>query len=159
MWMTSCPEEMVLRIWGFWKDSVEIGPLRQELGIRPLRVEFWPFKDVVGLFGSLPIEILNITRYAAHWGWGQQSKNCVSLLVSPWTEVKKLINRSYLKQQSPPVFACVLYQYCYHWHHQKLYNIMSVSGAQRLAMSFAKRKKKEDIDWFGTWVIHSTLDD
>ena len=27
--------------------------------------------------------------------------------MSPWTEVKKLINRSYLKQQSLPVFACI----------------------------------------------------
>ena len=58
-------------------------------------------------YRSLPTEILNTTRYAARWGLGQHSKNCVSLLVSPWTEVKKLINSSYLKQQCPPVFAYV----------------------------------------------------
>ena len=39
-------------------------------------------------------------------GWGQHIKNCVFLLVSLWTEIKKLINHSYLKQPSPPVFAC-----------------------------------------------------
>ena len=68
VWMTSCPEEMVLRIWGFWKEPVEIRPLRWELGIRPLRVGFRPLKDVVGFFGSLPTEILNITRCDACWG-------------------------------------------------------------------------------------------
>ena len=47
----------------FEKESVEIGPLRQELGIRPLRVEFWPLKDVVEIYGSLPTGILNITSW------------------------------------------------------------------------------------------------
>ena len=41
---------------------VEIGPWRQT-------VEFLPLKDVVGFFGSLPTEILNITRCATRWGW------------------------------------------------------------------------------------------
>ena len=67
VWMMSCLEEMVLRIL-FEKTSVDIGPLKREFSIRPLRVGFWPSKDVVGFFGSLPTEILNITRCAASWG-------------------------------------------------------------------------------------------
>ena len=94
---------------GSWRQRAEIRPLRRELGIRPLGLEFWPLKDVVGFFGSLPTEIINITRYAVRWdGVSIAYKNCVSLLVSPWTEVKKLIDRLYLKWQSLPVFAYVL---------------------------------------------------
>ena len=74
----------------FEKSSVVIGLLRGELWVRPWRVGFWLLKDVVGFFGSLSTEILNITRCAARWGG--VSKNCVSLLVSPWTEVKKYTN-------------------------------------------------------------------
>ena len=37
------------------------------MGIRPLRVRFGPLKDVVGFFGSLPTENLDITRCAARW--------------------------------------------------------------------------------------------
>ena len=62
VWMTSYLEEIVLRIWGFWKKmswklTLDHGgrqlsslPLRPELEIRPLsrRVEF---------FGSLPAEM------------------------------------------------------------------------------------------------------
>ena len=55
VWMTSCPEEMVLRIWGFWKEGVGFWQLRMWVG-------FWSLKHVVGFFGSLPTEILNITR-------------------------------------------------------------------------------------------------
>ena len=29
----------------------------------------WAVEDVVGFFGSLLTEILNITRCAARWGW------------------------------------------------------------------------------------------
>ena len=76
--MTSCTEEMVLRIWGFEKDGAG----------------FWPLKDVVGFFGSLPTEILDRTRCAARWGvvsiiWlAKTFKNCVSLIVSPWTQTR-----------------------------------------------------------------------
>ena len=61
--MTSCPEEMVLRIWGFWKSvswEIEIRPSRQniefsaiELIVRDSAIESksWPWSRVVG---SLP---------------------------------------------------------------------------------------------------------
>ena len=58
------------------------------------RVRFWPLKDVVGFFWSLLTEILDFTRCAARWGgvsmvWlAKTFKNCVSLLASPWTEVR-----------------------------------------------------------------------
>ena len=125
LWMTSCPEEIVLRIWRFWKNVSWDWTMEARVGssVIEARVGFWPLKDVVEFFGYLPIEILDITRCAARWGgvsivWlAKTCMNCVSLLVSPWTEVKKLINRSYLKQQSPPEFVYVLY-YCCDWHHQ-----------------------------------------
>ena len=76
-----------------------------ELGLLPLRY-------VVKFCRSLPTEILNPTRYAARWGWGQHSKNCASLLVSK-NRSQKLINGSYLKQQSPPVFVfCICICIC-----------------------------------------------
>ena len=61
VWMTSCQKRWSREVENFEKESVEIGPLRQRVG-------FWPLKDVVGFFGSLPTEILDITRCAAHWG-------------------------------------------------------------------------------------------
>ena len=73
VWMTSCPEKMVQRIWEFrkrvsWDMTIEARPV------------FWPLKDVVGFFRSLPTENLNITRRAVRWvWWGQHSKNFVSL--------------------------------------------------------------------------------
>ena len=49
------------------KESVEIGPWRQRVEFLPLRhrVEFSTVEHVVGFFGSLPTEIINITRCAA----------------------------------------------------------------------------------------------
>ena len=47
VWMTSFPEEMVQRVWGFWKDVSWDGTIDAWVG-------FWPLKDVVGFFGSLP---------------------------------------------------------------------------------------------------------
>ena len=55
----------------FEKESVEIGPLKRELD--------FDLKDVVGFFGSLPIEVLNITRCTARWSWGVIIVRIVSL--------------------------------------------------------------------------------
>ena len=45
VWMISCPEEMVLRIWGFWKESVEIGSWRQRVEFSTVAAEInWDFK-------------------------------------------------------------------------------------------------------------------
>ena len=78
-----------------WGIELSFLPLRRRLSFSGLGRRKW-------------IEILNITRCAARW-WGQHSKNCISLLVPPLTEVKKFVNRSYLKQQSPPVFCVCIY--------------------------------------------------
>ena len=93
-WMTSCPEEMVLRMWGFWKrvswgwtiesSSLGIGHWVEELSFSDLYRQRW-------------IEILNTTRCAERWSWvsivwfQKTFKNCVSLLVSKnrTQEVKK----------------------------------------------------------------------
>ena len=96
VWMTSCPEEMVLRIWGFWKESVGFWPLKDVVGFWPLKEElgFRPLRHAVEFFGSLPTVILNITRCTAQWGgvsivWlALALKNCVSLLMLPWTKAR-----------------------------------------------------------------------
>ena len=80
-----------------------------ELSFLPL----WQRLSFLGLDRWRWIETLNITRCTARW-WGQHSKKCVSFLMSPWTEVKKLINRLYLKQQSLPVSACICICLCFH---------------------------------------------
>ena len=96
VWMTSCPEEMVPRIWGFWRVSWE------------LRLDYWGrelssllLRHIVVFFGSLRTEILNITRCAARQHSMVSMVRIVSLSSCRRTEVKKLINCSYLKQQSP----------------------------------------------------------
>ena len=84
-------------------------------------------EDVVGFFGSLLTEILNIAKCAARW----VGSDCVvsivrimSLLVSKnWSQ--KLINAFVSEQQSPPVLCvciciCIclylhLYIYCWDW--------------------------------------------
>ena len=73
-----------------------------ELGLLPLR-------HVVKFFRSLPTEILNTTRYAARWGWGQHSKNCVSLHVSPWTDVSCRIHWLHLCWGVRPPNECPEY--------------------------------------------------
>ena len=101
------PENLSILKLRSWDWTIEAIVEYSAVGSWILTVERWSW-----VFGSLPTEILNTTRYASRWGWGQHSNNCVSLLVSPWTEVKKLINRSYLKQQSPPVFAYICICIC-----------------------------------------------
>ena len=63
-WMTSSTEEMVLRIWGFWKRVSWEFRLDQFLPLRH-RVKFSTIAAAVKFFGSLPTEILNIARCAA----------------------------------------------------------------------------------------------
>ena len=72
------------------------------------RLDYWGTE--LGL-GSLLTEILDITKCASRWGGVSIVRN-VSLLVLLWTEVKKLIDCSYLKQQSSPVLVYVLYYFC-----------------------------------------------
>ena len=59
--------------------------IEAELGLLTLR-------RVVKICRSLTTEILNTTSYVARWGWGQHSKNCVSLLVTPMDRRKKIID-------------------------------------------------------------------
>ena len=90
VWVTSCPEEMVLRIWAFEKILVEIRPLKGQLGFLTLR-------RTVGFFGSRPAEMnWDLKHHKMHCtlGWDQHImvsicfNNCVSLLVLPWTEAR-----------------------------------------------------------------------
>ena len=100
VWMTSCPEEMVLRLWGFRKDVswiLTIGRCSWIFDRWKREFSFLPLRHAVEFFSDLDrqrwIVILNITRCAARWGevsivWlALAFKNCVSLLVSLWIEV------------------------------------------------------------------------
>ena len=90
-----------------WDLRFDIGPWwRQTVEFLPLRhwVEFSTVAVAVKFFESLLTEILNITRCTVDWD-GVSTVKIVSLLVSLWAEIKKLIKRSYLKRQSPPVFC------------------------------------------------------
>ena len=69
---------------------VEIGPWRQTLefsAIGAKRIEFSTVEDVVGIFGSLPTEILNTTRCTARWD-GVSIVRIVSLSSCRRTEVR-----------------------------------------------------------------------
>ena len=70
VWMTSCPEKMVLRIWGFLKKSqlrVEIGPWKQKVGFLPLghRVEFSTVEACSWVF-----------RISTDWDFKHHKMNC-----------------------------------------------------------------------------------
>ena len=107
----------------FEKESVEIGPLKQTVEIGPLRQEL--ASSAVEACGqvlqiSTDRDLKHLEIYHHTLGMGSDSmvsivwlantfKNCVSLLVSLWTEVKKLIIRSYLKRKSLLVY---LYMHC-----------------------------------------------
>ena len=129
--MTSFPEEMILRIWGFWKRvswELTLDHGSRQLSLLPLghRVEFSTVEDVVWIFGSLPTEVLNIVRCAARW-CGQHSKNCVSLLVSKnrSQEVNKGV-RVWTESACICIclcFACVLHLHMFlNLYITKLYN-------------------------------------
>ena len=72
--MTSCPKEMVLRIWGFWKDISWGWPLM-------VAFEIIGSDQITSYFLALDrqrcIEILNITRCAAIMDGVQHSIVCV----------------------------------------------------------------------------------
>ena len=74
-----------------------------------MRVEFWAIEDVVGFFGSLQTEILNITRCAARQD-GVSIVRIVSLLVLK-NQSQKLIKPFIPEQQSLPVLYLHLYMY------------------------------------------------
>ena len=70
VWMTSCPEEMVQRIWRFWKDvTLEFNRWRPVLGLLPLR-------HVGEFFGSHPEEMnwdLKHHKMRRALGWSHHS--------------------------------------------------------------------------------------
>ena len=111
MWMTSCPEEMVLRIWGFWKRVIWELNFDQEGRQVSRRVEF---------FGSLPTEILNTTRCAGGGVsivWLQKTfKNFVSLLVSK-NRSQKFIKPFVPEQQCPPPYFAFVNVFVSHYSY------------------------------------------
>ena len=126
VWMTSCPEEMVLRIWGFWKRVSWDWTIKARVGYSAVESWIWTVERCSRVLQISTDRDLKHHKMCRTWGWSPHSivsivwlaktfKNSISLLMSPWTKVKKLINRSYLKQQSLPVFVYVLY-YCCDWY-------------------------------------------
>ena len=112
VWMTSCLEEMVLRIWGFWKDVSWDWTIEARVGY--LTIESW----------ILTVERCSwVFRISTNWdlkhhqmhcvlGWGQHSMVSKDLrivcLMAPWTEARSQ-TCSYLKWQNQPVFVYVNY--------------------------------------------------
>ena len=108
------------------RHTIEFLPLghRIEFSAGQLEVESWilTIEDVVGFFGSLPTEILDITRCAVlgmvSVVWLRKTfNNYVSLLVSK-NRTQKLIKLFVPEQQSP---ACVFVLYGLHMY--TYYNI------------------------------------
>ena len=81
VWMTSCPEEMVLRIWGLWKRVSWDWTIEARVGYSAVGSWILTIEDIVGFFGSLPTEILNITRCATCWNGQQRLLRIVSLFL------------------------------------------------------------------------------
>ena len=111
-WMTSCLEEMVLRIWRFWKRvswELRLDHRGRELSFLPL----WWRLSFSGPDRRRWTEILNITRCAMNRVESDRMvsivSNCVSLFV-PKNRSQKLIN-SFVPEQRvrlfPPVFVYV----------------------------------------------------
>ena len=103
-----CHNKTPDRKWGWSVDDVILGKDGPEnLGIlkkSQLRGWIWAVEDVVGIFGSLSIEILNITRCAARWV-GVSIVRIVSFSSSRRTEVR--INKPFVPEQQSR-----LYLYC-----------------------------------------------
>ena len=57
------PEKLRILKRGSWDWTIEV-----RVGYSAGGVGFWPLKDVVGFFGSLPTDILNTTCYTARLG-------------------------------------------------------------------------------------------
>ena len=98
-------------------------------------------------------------------GWGQQSmiriarlaktfKNCVSLS-SCRHDLKLETNKPVHTWNNRARLYLYLYNCC-DWHHQIIQH--NVFGQAGTCNDFCK-KKKVDVDWFWTWVIHGTLVD
>ena len=115
VWMTSYPEEMILRIWGFWKRVSWDWTIEAESWVSAIvaRVGYSAVGSwilTVGFFGSLPSGIWDITRWAARWdGVSIVRIVSLSLLVSPWIEVKKLI-KPFVPETTES--ACIVFCIC-----------------------------------------------
>ena len=102
VWMTSYPEE---RSW-------EFNDFEQKSWGRPLKraVEFFGSDQIRSeQFGSLPAEILNSSRFAARWGFGQHSKVSIGfydLSLSP--RVTKDWRWKRINSYAPTVFVLLL---------------------------------------------------
>ena len=92
--MTSCPEKMVLRIWGFWKAELDFDRWKTELSFLPL----WRRLSFSGLDRQRWIEIFKHPKMRRTLGWGQFSMVSIDfeeLCLSPRVTMdrsKKLIN-------------------------------------------------------------------
>ena len=116
--MTSCPEELVLRIWGFWKTvswEIEIGRCSQATESLPLghrELISLPLRHVVGVLQiSTDRDLKHRKMRSVFVGSDSMDSliRIVSLLVSKnWSQ--KLINRSYLNNGvCLCIYICIVY--------------------------------------------------
>ena len=128
--MMSILEKMVLRIWGFRKDSL----------VSTIETRGWVFQIwKADQFGSLLAEILIITRCAARMGEGAQHSMvgicfydlCLSLCVTKdwrWKEINLFV---------PPVSVLLMISLC-------LYDICSIWCVVTCYVFCKKKKRKKE---------------
>ena len=111
VWMTSCPDEMVLTFEDFKNCYLRLDHGGRELGMCHWGIEsiFFTVAAAIKFFGSRLAEM--------NWdlGNGISIVRIVSLSSCRRTEVKKLINRSYLTNRVRLYMH--LYLHCCDWYH------------------------------------------
>ena len=94
VWMSSCPEEMVLGIWGFWKRVSWDWTIEARVGYSAVGSWILTVERCNCVFRIATDRNLKHNKMHPALEWGQHRmvsidfKNCVSLLVSPWTEAR-----------------------------------------------------------------------
>ena len=127
VWMTSCPEERVLRIWGFWKRGSWGGTIVARVEYSAIGSWIWTVERRSWIFRiTTDRDIRHHKIRRMLWVGSPWSELCLSPRVT-MDRSQKLINRSYLKWQSLPVSYLNMYlYYCRDWQWLKFYNLIYI---------------------------------
>ena len=112
VWMTSCPEEMVLRIWGFSKD---VSWVFDRWGWSSVFYRWGMQLSFLNLDQQRWTEIVNIARYVVCWGWvsivwlALAFKNCVSLSLRVAMDRSQMLINPFVSERTES--ACIVFVY------------------------------------------------
>ena len=119
MWMTWCPEDIVQRIWGFWKDSSWGRPLKGSgwaFWIRSYQILFFESRPAEMNWDLKHHKMRRSRRVSIAW-LAEAFKNYVSPRVAKdWSQ--KLINPFVFETIVRQYMNLYLYYYYYYWHQQ-----------------------------------------